>query len=170
MTASLTEKRCPSCGETKPRTGFHRDKSKSSGFCSHCKSCVKTYQAAIMPQILKSGQRWREANPEKVRRTKEANREAYSATGARWQRDNPDKHCHKQAARRARVRGADGSHTLQEWQGLCEAHGHRCVHCGRDDSPLTRDHIVPVSKGGSDFIANIQPLCRVCNCRKGAKL
>jgi len=47
--------------------------------------------------------------------------------------------------------------------------GYQCLHCGsRND--LTVDHIVPVSRGGSDFLSNLQTLCRPCNSRKGARI
>ncbi|OGT35282.1 MAG: hypothetical protein A3F11_10150 [Gammaproteobacteria bacterium RIFCSPHIGHO2_12_FULL_37_14] len=41
----------------------------------------------------------------------------------------------------------------------------QCVKCSAQ-SELHFDHLIPVSKGGSDTVENIQILCRACNQRK----
>jgi len=45
----------------------------------------------------------------------------------------------------------------------------RCVKCG-SQMRLEYDHIVPVSRGGSNTARNLQVLCETCNRRKGAKI
>lgn len=48
----------------------------------------------------------------------------------------------------------------------------RCVYCGIQTNPFSTfsiDHVVPVSKGGTDDLANLVPCCRSCNSRKGAR-
>lgn len=64
-----------------------------------------------------------------------------------------------------------GRHTQTEWEELLVRFGYRCTGCGvaHAQSPLTKDHVVPVSKGGSNSISNIQPLCRPCNSKKGVR-
>jgi 5-methylcytosine-specific restriction endonuclease McrA len=42
----------------------------------------------------------------------------------------------------------------------------RCVTCGTHKN-LTVDHIIPVSKGGTDDLDNLQTMCGPCNSRKG---
>ncbi len=64
--------------------------------------------------------------------------------------------------RRMRVARARGTHTHQQWVGLCAIFNHQCAACSRA-AALTKDHIIPVSRGGSDAIGNLQPLCQRCN-------
>ena len=45
----------------------------------------------------------------------------------------------------------------------------RCVQCGSQER-LEFDHIIPVSKGGSDTERNLQLLCEACNRTKGASI
>src|SRR3990167_9758704 len=71
--------------------------------------------------------------------------------------------------RRAQKAGNGGSFTAAEWIDLCDQFGGRCLACGATDRTLTVDHVVPVSKGGSNSIENLQPLCQSCNAHKGTK-
>ena len=43
--------------------------------------------------------------------------------------------------------------------------GNKCVECS--SSPVEVDHIIPLSKGGTNHIDNLQPLCKPCNSGKG---
>lgn len=49
--------------------------------------------------------------------------------------------------------------------------GYMCMYCGAKHSAhqLTRDHVVPLSKGGRDIWANVVTACRACNTRKGSR-
>lgn len=96
------------------------------------------------------------------------------AMGRRY-RENPE-HRRKQIAhsmaaihrRRARKRANGGTYTAREWRDLCAKYDHRCLCCG-EAKPLTPDHVIPISRGGSNDISNIQCLCLDCNLRKHTK-
>ena len=49
---------------------------------------------------------------------------------------------------------------------------HLCAYCGQrfGFADLTREHIVPVSRGGQDVWMNCITACRACNGRKGSRL
>jgi 5-methylcytosine-specific restriction endonuclease McrA len=72
-----------------------------------------------------------------------------------------------QHRRRAILRNA-GTYTNAEWDQLCADYDHRCLCCG-ERRPLTVDHVIPLSQGGSNTIDNLQPLCLSCNDRKGSR-
>lgn len=79
--------------------------------------------------------------------------------------------------RRLKLKNIVGSHTLQEWQELKQKFNFCCVLCGSQEpflgqyyEWLTEDHIIPISKGGTNFIINIQPTCFNCNSAKSGKI
>ncbi len=68
--------------------------------------------------------------------------------------------------RRSRLSNVISDLTADQWLEIKLRQKFRCAICGRKKS-LTRDHIIPISKGGHHTASNIQGLCRPCNSRKG---
>lgn len=56
-------------------------------------------------------------------------------------------------------------------RGLFARDQYRCLYCGEHFSPihLTRDHIIPKSRGGSDSWSNSATACHQCNHDKGSR-
>jgi len=65
-------------------------------------------------------------------------------------------------------RRAFNRHSRDLFVRLVLRDGPACACCGTTEK-LVVDHIVPISRGGSDDIANLQILCRRCNASKGAR-
>ena len=84
-------------------------------------------------------------------------------------KNHPETISHLKSNRYAREKGAVGSHSLQEWQELKKKYNFKCAFCG-ECKPLTKDHIIPLSKGGSNYITKIRPLCRNCNSKTHNKI
>lgn len=71
-----------------------------------------------------------------------------------------------------RIKTAVGSHTFGEWETVKAQYNWSCKNCDKmePEITLTQDHIIPLSKGGSNNIENIQPLCKKCNSIKSNKI
>lgn len=95
-----------------------------------------------------------------------------------WRRKNIKKVLLWNRKRLLIKRGVEGWHTETEWENLKNKYNYACTICGAPEkilkitwqgttlNKLTKDHIIPIAKGGTDYIENIQPLCISCNARK----
>jgi len=116
----------------------------------------------------------RESALESCKRYRSENKEAISERQKDYHRRNPMAVSVASNKRRARILGAGGSFTKEEvgelffrQKGRCALCPARLVKTGKEK--FHADHIQPISKGGSNFISNIQLTCPECNRSKGAK-
>lgn len=65
-----------------------------------------------------------------------------------------------------------GSFTKDDVRSLLVGQSFRCNHCRGDLRVVGYhvDHVLPVSKGGTNDANNLQLLCPKCNLRKGARV
>jgi len=155
-------RKCSGCGKTKRLSQFNKDKSRPGGYSYTCKLCqavqARKYYSENREASKLTRKRWRQGRP--VPR-KLAEAEKYYREIAFHQN------------RRARLQGVPGTFTGLEFQRLCEAFNMQCARCGKlatEEKLMTADHVVPISVGGANVIANLQPLCLSCNSKKGDKI
>jgi len=72
--------------------------------------------------------------------------------------------------RQQSLKAVGGKHSKQETAAILALQNGRCIYCDAqftDGKPWDEDHIVPVSKGGSNWALNIVLACEKCNRRRG---
>jgi 5-methylcytosine-specific restriction endonuclease McrA len=186
---------CTKCGIEKPRTEFNKHPKLRDGLRPSCRECDRQVQrahyAAKGEEVRAKNREFyaqnREAMRERIRQHTAKNHDAklaymreYNAANAErirayakeYRQRFPDYTKAKQQEYRARELAAGGCFTAQEWRDLCDLYNHTCLCCGKKEPEVTLgpDHVVPLSRGGSNDIGNIQPLCFPCNNRKRARI
>ena len=128
-----------------------------------CRANPEKKRAQRKRSLLRDNERQREkrkANPETVR-----------AKEREYLRTHPHIRNAKWHQRRARLARAKGNHTAKQWLDRVAYYEWRCRWCGIDLTPktLTKDHVIPLSKGGTNFPSNLVPACLACNSSKQAQ-
>lgn len=107
---------------------------------------------------------WREKHPEEYR----AQQHEYML--ARY-RARPQECVTNTRNRRARLRNAPGKHTVEDVRRLYDAQEGLCYWCKKPlNGHYDVDHVIPVSRGGSNDPSNLVLACKHCNSSKNDSL
>jgi 5-methylcytosine-specific restriction endonuclease McrA len=140
----------------------------------HRTEARRKYQEEHKEQISEYKKSWTANNSQRVASLKrdyyERNREKVISRSKKWGEVHAEKvkiaKANNRRKRRTAKNGNSGHFTAEEFDALCSVYGYACLCCGATDRKLEADHVVPLTRGGSDGIGNIQPLCGEYNRRK----
>jgi 5-methylcytosine-specific restriction endonuclease McrA len=172
---------CKACWNSKSKDHYQKNKELANRRASQwrvnnlekARASVSKYLSSIKGKLMRARNNT-ETKKEKGRiralKSAHANPERHRETTKLWRINNKDKYRHNKIVRYGREKGAEGKYSLKQWYSVLSYYtpNGECLACGKV-SKLHRDHVVPLVKGGTNYIGNIQPLCRDCNSRKRDK-
>ncbi len=168
MAEIILLKMCSKCRKEKPPSEFFRCKTWRDGLDYNCKVCRKESndcqyaKVSADPEKLNERRKYGNRKQKEKRINDPAWREKLNAYRRQHYRENKGQYYANVSKRKARKLGGGGSHSDGAWRQLLELFGGKCLCCGRTEK-ITRDHVIPLSNGGSDNIENMQPMCLKCN-------
>lgn len=155
--------------------GHFEERHLSSG---RCMACLQAIRDNSKDWIRDYNARYREVNKEAIsKRRSESysiNKESINKRNMAYYFKNPEVFSAHRNARRSRLRGAEGCHSKEQIIDLLSKQSCKCATCTiklkkSGEGIYHVDHIMPLAKGGSNWISNIQLLCPGCNMSKHDK-
>ncbi len=159
---------CSKCGKSKRFIAFRKSPTHRYGRHSQCNQCRKEtreiYRAnpEVKARALETDKAWRRAHPEQA-----------SQIWQRWAKtDNGLSHCRLRVrTRKARKNSSQGTHTVDDIQAQYKRQKGKCYYCHtKVGKNYHVDHVIPISRGGSNDISNLVITCTFCNLSKKDKL
>jgi len=183
----ILTKVCTQCKKNKPIDKFNirADRIDYTGigkYYSECTKCQKKTRKKRNKEYYAKHQQKRalEARERRARDPEKANREHREYEQRR--REDPERQRHWQIyqnlfahGRRLQEKEAGGFCTVEQWEQRVKFYGDCCYICERPyysfpESEQTIEHVIPVSKGGTNWPSNLRPACKECNLEKWANM
>jgi hypothetical protein len=130
-------------------------------------------------KVREWGFRYRAANREKIQKRKsddfkqkytdESFRRFWAGKNKESRLKNPVRFQLSTVRYRSRKKNAAGTFTVEQWKAKLEYYNYSCYLCGTSLQKPTIEHRIPLSRGGTNWIANIAPACGSCNSAKRDK-
>lgn len=187
---------CSKCNIEKEVTEFNKAKLGKYGVRAECKVCFaerkRQWQQKNKEHIIEYGKQYREDNKESIAEKNkqyfqvnkdhmaaylQANKDERAAKAKQYRQTPEGKAAHNASNqnRRAQKLNNGGKHTGKQILALFDLQSGACPYCNTKlyksgNNKFHIDHVMPLSKGGSNGIENLQLLCPPCNLSKNDKL
>lgn len=153
-----TTKRCVDCGSEKARESFSANMWRWKRRDRACLSCVQRRLVALT--------QWHN--------TQQANRTATLRLAQEWAlKREAERTAYLASISAAKRRRRIAQSAIRKWKtSIIARDGYVCGLCHNSVEPqdVSLDHILPITRGGSDDVTNLQVAHRLCNSQKGNRV
>lgn len=186
MEHSIPLRHCNKCGNDWPPTAefWYLDKRRGT-WRTACKQCCKhepeqhrAWRLAHRDDLLEYNRLYGKVHHDERASYRRTHRAEHTAWYSRYEQkrntlpQRKAQHTANSRNRHARKKNAIGTHTAQQVQEQHKRQNGRCYYCrckvrwGEHHV----DHVIPLSRGGSNDISNLVITCPSCNLKKHAKM
>src|SRR5260221_199932 len=154
---------------------FTRQSKVKSGLRGQCKNCRSIQRKQHRAENREAYRAYEQSqlgkHREQSRKHKAAHREEYRQASREYWKKHPEERITNTRNRRARIRKAEGKHTAADVRKQYDRQKGKCYYClAIVGTTYHVDHVIPVSRGGSNSPENIVIACPTCNMSKQDKI